>query len=431
MFPLHDRTKRWICRAGFLLGGVLPMTAVISWSAAIHTGVYKESVRADLKTATGLDVRFDQVSYPRPGVILLSSVELLDPETDESLLRARMLEIGGSKRAQTIVASQPEVNAAGLDRLWPLAQRWQRHGEVNQSALSISAAELTLRWPQGVQTLVDCDAQMESEEANRVSSATFRLAGADADTPVQLGARWSSSAEGDATTTFKLETGETPLPCSLLAALVHRENWLGPNSAFQGSLRFEDCSNGRQSELTGQLEQVDLQSAVSDHFPHQLSGSATVTMEHVALRDGRLEEAKGAIHAGPGVVGRSLVHSAVESLKMRASGRAHTSDESMGYEELAAAFVWDAKGLTIHGKCETGEAGTILRTSGETLLMESSGGGLPVAALVQALVPDSRVQVPATRQTDWLLRALPLPDVQVGDSEAAPHARLRGGTDLH
>ena len=61
---------------------------------------------------------------------------------------------------------------------------------------------------------------------------------------------------------------------------------------------------------------------------------------------------------------------------------------------------------------------------GEVLLSESSGSAVPVAALVQALVPDSRVQVPATRQTDWLLRALPLPDVQAGDAQSAPHARL-------
>ena len=429
MFPLHDRTKRWICRAGFLLGGVLPMAAVIGWSSAIHTGVYKEAVRAELKASLGLEVRFDRVSYPRPGVTLLSNVDLLDPENEEVLLHARMLEIGGGERAQTVVVSQPEVNAAGLDRLWPLVQRWQRHGDANQAALRVSASELTVRWPLGVQTLVDCDAQIELEEANRVASATFRIAGADAETPARLGARWNTSAEGESITTFKLETGDTPLPCSLLAALVHRENWLGPNCVFQGSIRIEDCANGRQSEMTGQLEQVDLQSAVSDHFPHQLTGAATVTLEHAVLRDGRLEEATGAIHAGPGVVGRSLVRSAVESLKMRASG--HSSDESMGYEELAAAFAWDAKGLTIRGKCETSEAGAILRMSGETVLMESSGGALPVASLVQALVPDSRVQVPATRQTDWLLRALPLPDVQAGDSESAPHARLRAGSDLH
>ena len=34
---------------------------------------------------------------------------------------------------------------------------------------------------------------------------------------------------------------------------------------------------------------------------------------------------------------------------------------------------------------------------------------VPIAALLQALVPRADVQVPATRQTDWLMRRLPVP----------------------
>jgi hypothetical protein len=33
----------------------------------------------------------------------------------------------------------------------------------------------------------------------------------------------------------------------------------------------------------------------------------------------------------------------------------------------------------------------------------------PVVALLQMLVPASDVQVPATRQTDWLMQHLPVP----------------------
>jgi hypothetical protein len=50
-----------------------------------------------------------------------------------------------------------------------------------------------------------------------------------------------------------------------------------------------------------------------------------------------------------------------------------------------------------------------------------------MVALVKALVPDSQVQVPATRQSDWLLRVLPVPDVLPHDPQAAPQARLRSG----
>jgi hypothetical protein len=155
-----------------------------------------------------------------------------------------------------------------------------------------------------------------------------------------------------------------------------------------------------------------------------------VTLERAIVRDGRLEEAVGAIHAGPGNVGRSFLRSAAKSLRMQTVGALDPEIEVCGYEELAAAFTLDAKGLLIHGQCE-GEPGTIFRTATGPLLSESKDGSLPVSALVQSLVPDSRVQVPATRQTDWLLRSLPLPDAQPSDPEAMPHARLRGGPNLH
>ena len=308
-----------------------------------------------------------------------------------------------------------------------MLQRWQR--EANQPAVQISAAELTLRWPQGVQTLVDCTAHLECANSEQTASAAFQVAGVDADSPARLGLRWNTSTDADAAKTLKLETGGTPLPCSLLAALVHCEDWLGPNGAFQGTARIEETSAGRQIEVSGQIEGIDLQSVVGDHFPHRLTGTCSLSLERATIRDGRLEEATGSIHAGPGVVGASLLRSAANSLKMRA-GNSLADDEVLPYGELAAAFAWDAKGLTIHGQCETGEPGAVFRSGNAILLTESSGGALPVTALVQALVPDSRVQVPATRQTDWLLRALPLPEVPSGDAESAPHARLRGGTRL-
>jgi hypothetical protein len=53
-----------------------------------------------------------------------------------------------------------------------------------------------------------------------------------------------------------------------------------------------------------------------------------------------------------------------------------------------------------------------------------------MVALVKMLVPDSRVQVPATRQTDWLLKLLPIPDVVPHDSQSLPQARIHSPTAI-
>jgi hypothetical protein len=93
-------------------------------------------------------------------------------------------------------------------------------------------------------------------------------------------------------------------------------------------------------------------------------------------------------------------------------------------------FTLDEKGFTLHGQCESAPASTILKSDGGPLLVGSGDAALPIVALIRVLVPDSQIQVPATRQTDWLLQVLPVPDVLPRDPNAAPHARLRDSRAL-
>ena len=91
------------------------------------------------------------------------------------------------------------------------------------------------------------------------------------------------------------------------------------------------------------------------------------------------------------------------------------------------SVVLDANGLRLRGLCTTAEPGTILSDGRNRLLGEPSRGAQPMAALVQTLVPQSVVQVPASRQTDWLLRHLRVPDVlpPPGAEAIPPTARVR------
>ena len=99
---------------------------------------------------------------------------------------------------------------------------------------------------------------------------------------------------------------------------------------------------------------------------------------------------------------------------------------------MHASFkIGDSEIMASDGQCAGKQNGIIMRSGTETLLSDSTRGAAPVVAIIQMLVPDSRVQVPATRQTDWLLNLLPVPDIVPGDPQAVPQARFRGGKDLH
>jgi hypothetical protein len=211
--------------------------------------------------------------------------------------------------------------------------------------------------------------------------------------------------------------------------MLGRENHLGSHSTLRGTLQAFETPDGWQTEFAGKLQNIDINAVITDQFPHQLSGTAELTIDKSVIHSGRLIQAAGKIHAGPGIIGPSLLMAAADSLGMRRGFAEGLQTNSPGgvaaYDVLAAAFRLDANGLTIRGNCG-GDAGVVVRSQQGILLGEAIGGPVPMVALIKTLVPDSRVQVPATRQTDWLLNLLPIPDVVPHDPQSPPQAKFHG-----
>jgi len=440
MFPMHDRTRRFICRTVFLLCGVLPTAIVLGWCLSMHSGGQLATLRARLESALGLKVQLAKVSYPRPGCTLLEGVELADSETGQTVASSRLVEISSDSQGETVFASQPEIDAAAVAHLKILIDGWLRRPvDSREPSLRWTAGELTLRWSGGAQTFVDCNAEFRSTPDGNAAEATLHLADSDSAQSIRL--QWRrSNVSGQPANSLKIQADSTPLPFALIAVLAERENHWGPHSTLEGALTAMETPDGWQAELTGRMENIDLHSAVSEQFPHQLSGNGELAIKHAVIHAGRLEEAEGTIHAGPGMVSPSLLSAAGTLLGLARGGSQNSvnglmdnrsASNTIAYEEFTADFMLDAGGISIHGRCSGSQNGIVMRSRDEILLADSNRGPAPVVALVKMLVPDSRVQVPATRQTDWLLNLLPVPDVVPGDPQAVPQARLRGGKDLH
>ncbi|HTQ39525.1 MAG TPA: hypothetical protein VMJ32_10880 [Pirellulales bacterium] len=439
MFPLHERTRRFICRTLFLLCGVLPTATVLAWCIRVNSAAQATAVRAQLESALGLKVQLSAVAFPRPGCTLLHGVELLDPDSGETIAAARLVELNENASGIILATlSQPELQLSHAAALKALVDR-RLHGWA--SDIRLVGSELTLHWPGGDQTLVDCGAFFENSSDAQRTSFVFRLPNtpdADASRQIVQFQRHSVTAAPDARAAAGVNDGGNncdiviqSLPYPVVCATLGLENHLGSDCLCSAKIRACETPDGWQAEVTaGGLQNIDLHRLVSEQFPHQMSGVAEATINHALFHAGRLEEATGSIHAGPGVVSGSLLRSAAEFLRMRAGGTIR-DDELLPYAECSAAFVLDTKGLAIHGHCQQSEPGAVIRAGNAMLLAESGGAPVPVVALIKMLVPDSRVQVPATRQTDWLQRMLPVPDVVPGDPQSPPQARLRGGRDLH
>ena len=81
MFRLRQRTRRQFCRAGFLIGCLVPTLALALWGAYRHTPLHDRQLEMALEQSLGLQVRVYGVTHPRPGLVCYEGLELSDAET--------------------------------------------------------------------------------------------------------------------------------------------------------------------------------------------------------------------------------------------------------------------------------------------------------------------------------------------------------------
>jgi hypothetical protein len=93
MFQLHDKTRRPICLAGFFLFCVAPTLGTVVWCTARHLPWIAREEARTLGNQLGLEVRMAGLKHLWPGAVLYEDFELADPETNQSLLRCRLLEV--------------------------------------------------------------------------------------------------------------------------------------------------------------------------------------------------------------------------------------------------------------------------------------------------------------------------------------------------
>jgi hypothetical protein len=441
MFPLHDIARRRICLAAFFALGVAPTLAVLAWgvSRQLPTHVHAEAER--LSWQSGQKVSLEGVRHLRPGSVRYEGVEISDPETGGRILRCRALEVrrqvssrekGPARRSLVVIASEPEFEAAQLDELWSLVRgALESRIGPGESDVRLAAAQATLRFGETAQKLTQLQARIERLSGGSQADLTFRLADLETPEPVQIRVARNHQTRPPATG-LGIRTGGGLLPSSLLATAIPAFGALGPESRFCGYVWASETPDGWNGELVGQFTGVDLEGLVTRHFPHTLRGTAGLDLQRAVFQKGRLREAAGSLVAGPGAISRSLVDAAADRLGLvcsgaagpgatgglsaRASGRRADElpvpprDELLAYDRLAVAFLIDSRGLQIRGMCPPAASGGILAGRYGLLLGEPALQPLPAVSLVQALAPAGAVQVPATHQTDWLLRRLPMPE---------------------
>lgn len=415
---MHDRTRRVLCRLGFLLFCVAPTLGVVTWISVVRSPAYIAACKAEcerqLSDALGLAVSVQEVHRLLQGVTLLDGVKFTEPETGAPIARIRHLEFGLQDGRFSVLASQPEIEGQQVWRLWEAVhERVLRTRRAAAGEAQFYAGEITIRPAAGITatTLTDVRGQLTMTEAGPQATLEFREAALQMSEPAQLRITRNRQLQPPATR-WALNTRSTALPCSLLANYLEVLRPLGEQATFQGTIEAMPTAEGWEGEIAGRFCGVDLDRVTERlKLRHKLSGAAEVVFRRAGFRAGRLIDAAGDLTCNGGVVSRSLLYQANQTLGLVADSRLLTPQANtlVVFRELKLGFTLDVEGVQIAGQCQSAGPGVVMTDEGGPLLSNPSREVVQVAALIRTLAPDSSERVPANPEAYQLLHVLPIP----------------------
>jgi len=408
---MHDTTRRIICRTLFCAVCIVPTLGILSWIGLRqmpgHVALYAEKLSQDI----GMSASMTDVSYPRPDAIQIAGLQLDHPETGERIAHARrvvmvrrdgefVVKIDGG----VLVDSGPALlGEVVFDRV---LKRW----ENQMIPIHLVATDLSLQTGEATYGFRHCAALLSSATTGPRVKLEFRLGNRGNGPPLSLQVSRHRKVRPPITQ-LKIDTRGNQLSNQLLSHYFPGLLALGKNCTLQGAGWLTNDVAGWHADWSGELTQVDLD-CLFDGLPHQLSGLADISIMGARLHENRITELAGSASVtGSGTLSRSLLEACVRQLGCSMSPPVDSQifDEVVPFRELSIAFRIDEAGLYIRGQCHHHSQGTMMQGERGLRLGEPPNQPLAVTDLLKALVPASNVLVPATRETDALLRFLPVP----------------------
>jgi hypothetical protein len=409
MFRLHEQTRRRIGFALFLLSCVVPTALVIARCVERNLPGYARVEADRLSQRLGAQVAIDGFLHPKPGRAVYEGLRICDAETGREILRCRRIEVDEHRGTLSMTLS-----ATGLEiRIEQWQQVWLLLDQMLSCRAGWSGLDVQFRMERAVLSVAEerrgldqIEGRLQTAPAGSQVELTFRLAGVEMPEPARL--RIVRNRRTDPPETgFEWKTGGGAVPCSILPPSFGLVATAGPNSWLRGYGWANQTAKGWTGEAAGQLLQADLDQLVTSRFPHTLSGQAHINVDALRFHQSRIQHFQGAVQAGPGIVSRRLVDALIGQLGL--AGPGEPSQQSLvPYQQLALVFLLDSRGLQLRGRCDGN--GTILTGRHGPLVADPAAPHpLPLADLLQVLMPGTPARVPAAPEIEPLLLRLPFP----------------------
>ena len=415
---MQNPTRVLLCRLGVIAFCLVPTTVVAGWIVHRTSGRFSIAQKAEwereLTSRLGLIVEIESVVYPAPAHAHLAGLRLLDPETRSLVIAADAVDLQSTTAGWRIEAWQPRIEAGQLPLLQTvLDQRLLRSADLELATCELTARDLTILDGESAMTFVEVTARLESAPAGPTLLAAFRLPDSQPSIkPLTLSIHRDRQVSPPQTR-WQLDTAGSALPCSLLALALPDATRFGPHCRFAGSFVASESAAGLDCEAQGTFYDADLDSLVSEHFPHQVSSLARIQIDRARVEAGRLTELNGLLQAQNGAISHSLLAAAQEHLHVTVAedNASIQPGRPVAFRQLAIGFALRESRLMLTGSADPAQTGVLLANAAGPLLIAPAQHSAPAVNVLRTLLPESEHQVPATRQTNALVRLLPVPNI--------------------
>ena len=219
--------------------------------------------------------------------------------------------------------------------------------------VSIVANDLTIHSRSGPLSLVDINASGDTTSPSHLASIVCVLADSREQHRFRSIFKRDRRAENP-TTTWTLESGNTPLPCSALAECFPVLELLGADATYAGVMTYSQQPEGGATLDLGASTfcQVEL-SRLFEKLPHKLTGKSQLELNRCLIgTDGKAIDVRGSIFARDGLVGGGLLDASRKHLRLAIPMLDPSSPiRELEYDRIAFGFDIHDEVMKLTGIC--------------------------------------------------------------------------------
>ncbi|MHC2067828.1 hypothetical protein ACYFX5_10180 [Bremerella sp. T1] len=397
---MHESTRRLLCRVAFLLGCVVPTMCTLSWITYRQSSWSVAAVEAELSDTIGLKCRIAKYYNPKPSKWVFEQVRLERAGSDAvffPVLKAELVD-----ETWLFSADEAEVAWNARHRLWEALQEGVLLNPTSDQAFRLTVAKISFldgTMPSLSQLDVKHDPNSQPTLTSSVvlgdtTQNSALIANIDTSHPVH----WR----------VQLASTEKPIPIHPWRFAFPELAGLGDEAQFLGQVSMELNHSYPYLELNGELQQIDLNTALATNNQFGSAGQATLYLTRVLIRDSNFVEARGGIRSFNGQLPRKLLDRAVEHLGVHVVPPLQQQD-LVAYHEMTIGFDLKHGRLSLRGLCDGFAEGTMMAGPYQPIVFEGRNQELPATNLASVFHDNQFPMVPASQPAVDMARWLTAP----------------------